>query len=274
MDLCSHRSFLGLVGCLGLLVPPSASALISEGSVESEEALQDIAKSRGIPVPFPYWRHVGQIERSTGIYLGSGYVITAAHVGAGTFKAWDGTAYPAADGSVRWFRNRDGSTADLCLFRVEVAPGSALASLPPVVLTTLPPRRGRELYLIGAGAGRKSGAPGYVWGDDYRVRWGRNTIEEIYSVAMPTHHYASFGFATRFAPEARCQAAPGDSGGAAFHYNVRDRRWELAGVIVAVDSEFGKARYGNQTYIADPALFRRDLAVASGVPAAVLAVGP
>jgi hypothetical protein len=276
----SRRSFrLSLAAAVSLalfgLCP--ASALITEGNpvaVESEEALQDAVRKTGIPVPFPYWRHVGQIERSTGIYLGSGYVLTAAHVGAGIFRSWDGRKYPVSEDSVRWFRNRDGSTADLCLFRIEVGADDPLAALPPVVLATLPPRRGRELFLIGAGAGKKPGAPGFVWSDDYRVRWGRNTIEEIYSVAMPTHHYASFGFATRFAPDSRCQAAPGDSGGAAFHYNVRERRWELAGVIVAVDSEFGRAKFGNQTYIADPVLFRRELAVAAGLPSAVLAVGP
>jgi len=150
--------------------------------------------------------------------------------------------------SARFFRNRDGSTADLCLFRVQIKAGDPIEKLPVMPLATIPPRRGRELLLIGGGAGWKPGKSGFVWEDDYRVRWGLNAIEEIYSAPMPTHNFSSFGYATRFdAVGNQCQAAPGDSGGAAFHFNPRERRWELAGVIVAVDSEFGAARFGNQT---------------------------
>jgi hypothetical protein len=97
----------------------------------------------------------------------------------------------------------------------------------------------------------------------------------VYSVTMPTSRYASFGFGTKFEKTGgRCQAAPGDSGGAAFHFNPGAKRWELAGVIVAVDSRFGGAEYGNQTYIADPALFRRELAVTRLGSQALLASRP
>jgi hypothetical protein len=268
---------LSLATC-SLVFAVSASALIAPkdvASTESEAALQKTLRHAGYTTPFPYWRYVGQIERSTGVYLGNGYVLTAAHVGAGTFRTSNGTLHPLVAGSARIFRNRDGSTADLCLFQIQVKAGDPLEKLPAMPLSTLPPRRGRELLMVAGGAGWKPGQTGFAWGDDYRVRWGLNAIEEIYSVPMPTQKFFSYGFATRFDPVGnQCQAAPGDSGGAAFHYNTRERRWELAGVIVAVDSAFGSAAFGNQTYIADPVLFRRDLAAALSNRQSMLAVRP
>ena len=270
-----------LVPVLFSVVQSSAFALIAPGDLEassSEPALHEALRRSGYQVSFPYWKHVGQIERSTGVYLGGGYVLTAAHVGAGSFRSCDGGIYPVVPESVKFFRNRDGSTADLCLFRIQLLESDPLAKLPTIPLATLPPRRGRELLLIGGGASwkrdGKSEKPGFAWGDDYRVRWGLNAIQEIYSAPMPTHEFESYGFATRFSASNQCQAAPGDSGGAAFHFNPRERRWELAGVIVAVDSEFGAASFGNQTYIADPVLFRRDLAVVQSSRPAILAVRP
>lgn len=226
-------------------------------------------------VPFPYWKNVGQIDRSTGIYLGNGYVLTAAHVGAGPFRTADGKFYPPESGSEMSFKNFDGTQADLCLFRIRVKSTDPVARYPTVPLTTMPPHRGTPLILVAGGAGAKQSGKCFPWSDDYRVRWGLNSIEKIYSVPMPTSRFASFGFGTKFVKSGdHCQAAPGDSGGAAFHFNPVAKRWELAGVIVAVDSRFGAAEYGNQTYIADPALFRRELAISRLGPPAMLASGP
>ncbi|MEM0969154.1 MAG: hypothetical protein AAGJ31_07390, partial [Verrucomicrobiota bacterium] len=60
------------------------------------------------------------------------------------------------------------------------------------------------------------------------------------------------GYSTRFARgELQCQATPGDSGGGVFAFHPVFRRWELCGIILAVDGQEGKAAYGNQTYIGD-----------------------
>ncbi len=246
---------------------PSAQALIAPGQdaiCESEGALQNFVKRAWKRQEFPFWMHVGKIERSTGVYLGSGYVLTAAHVGPGPFQLTDGSRYSAVRGSASFFKNSDGSTADLCLFRVEFAKDDSIAKLPAIPLTTMPPRVGTQLLMLGAGAGgRSTSRSTFSWTEQYRLRWGANTIEQIYSAPMSTNSYFSYGFAAKFGRGVhQCQAAPGDSGGAVFHYNPRAKRWELAGIIVAVDSEFGQAEFGNQTYIADPALFRKSLAVA------------
>ncbi len=264
----SYTALFSLFLAVALLAGPFQSqALVAPGQSAistSEGALQNFVKRAWKQEAFPYWKNVGKIDRSTGVYLGGGYVLTAAHVGPGTFQLTDGSRYRVAKNSTQFFRNSDGSTADLCLFRVEFEIGDSIAKLPAIPLTTMPPKVGTRLLLLGAGAGgRNSSNNEYTWTEDYRLRWGTNAIEQIYSSPMATNTFHSFGFAAKFGKGVHeAQAAPGDSGGAAFHYNPSAKRWELAGVIVAVDSDFGRAEYGNQTYIADPALFRKQLAVA------------
>lgn len=270
------RKFLVFTTTVILGSPFSLWAIIHSGDEEldhtSESALLDRVTAWSDGVAFPYWKNLGQIERSTGIYLGNGYVLTAAHVGPGTFRAIDGKSYPAEETPVTLFKNHDGSLADLCMYRIRVKATDPLALCPSVPLTTMPPRKGTPLVLVGGGAGAKKTGRRFVWNDDYRVRWGLSAIEQVYSVMMPTSRYTSYGFGTRFEKSSvRCQAAPGDSGGAAFHFNRASSQWELAGVIVAVDSRFGAAEFGNQTYLADPALFRRQLAVSKSEAATLLA---
>ncbi|MFT5468697.1 MAG: hypothetical protein ACI8UO_003809 [Verrucomicrobiales bacterium] len=260
--------FLKLLAFAAIVLPQFASALVSDESrTESDqEALQELVEKTLGADPFPYWNHVGSIGRSTGVYLGNGSVLTAAHVGSGKFRLPDGSSYEVIADSEKFFTNRDGSTADLCLFKVKYKKTDSIASLPPIPLTTMPPKLGKQILLLGAGLGGENERAGtFTWNDQYHLRWGVNEIEEIYSAPMPTHDFHSFGFATKFERGSlECQATPGDSGGAAFHFNPKAKRWELAGIIVAVDSEFGRAEFGNQTYIADPALFRRELVAISG----------
>ncbi len=259
------RPFVAALTCAFSFLAPAHGLIAPDGGDDAarESALRKVSFQMTEGVAFPYWSHVGQIDRSTGIYLGNGYVMTAAHVSVGHFRMHDGRVYLAIPESAQYFRNRSGTTADLLLFRIRYRESDPIAKLESIPLTTMPPRKGTRLLLIGGGAGGDARGREYAWSDDYRVRWGFNSIEEIYASPMPTEDFQSYGFATRFERRANdCQAAPGDSGGGAFHFHPVRRRWELAGVIVAVDSQFGAACYGNQTYIADPALFRRELAVA------------
>lgn len=260
-------------------VPLPLKAIIqaqSEGlDCTSESALVHRVSGWSGGVKFPFWKNVGQIDRSTGIYLGNGYVLTAAHVGPGPFRTSDGRTYLDEPGSELYFKNFDLTQADLCLYRVRFRTTDPVAAYPSIPLTTMPPRKGTPVILLGGGAGGEYSGRRFPWSDDYRVRWGLNSIEKVYSVPMPTSRFASFGFGTKFERTGgRCQAAPGDSGGAVFHFNPTAKRWELAGVIVAVDSRFGAAEFGNQTYIADPALFRREFAVCRADSTTMLASRP
>src|SRR5436190_13563353 len=77
---------------------------------------------------FPYWEHVGMVGMGSGVYLGSGWVLTSAHVGCYPFKMGDGSYYPPHYPTWRILRNPDGSKSDVAIFRVKVDdPQSSLA---------------------------------------------------------------------------------------------------------------------------------------------------
>lgn len=244
----------------------SASALVSpnEKSYElSEGALQEFVTRNWGCKKFPFWNNVGKIERSTGIYIGNGHVLTAAHVGVGDFRANDGRLYKMVRGSGSILTNQTGAQADMLLFQIEVPRGTMVSKLPAIPLTSAAPARGERVLLMGAGAGKKleNGHP-FCWNPDNQLRWGWNLVESVFTSPIKTEHYNSHGYATKFDRSTECQAAPGDSGGAVFRYNSRSQRWELGGVIIAVDDVHGRADFGSQTYIADPIVFAQRLAAA------------
>ena len=76
------------------------------------------------------WDYVGSIGGASGVYLGNGWVLTAGHVGAGTFILNSG---PAAgtyyyDGVSDPIANSNG-TADLTLFQLTSSPDLPALSL-------------------------------------------------------------------------------------------------------------------------------------------------
>jgi hypothetical protein len=210
------------------------------------------------PIPrFPFWRNMGVLNQSTGVYLGYGYVLTAAHVGPGVFSLQDGSSYHPIPGSESRFRNSHGTFADLSLFRVSYKRNDLLAQLPTIPLRRTCPGRGASVVLVGAGSGNSSGdvmssSADFRWNENTRMRWGLNRVEYQYQDPIETFAFRTPGFSTRFSREIfGCQATPGDSGGAAFAFNPMFKRWELCGIILAVDGAEGQAAYGNHTYIAD-----------------------
>ncbi len=255
------RSILTLVAVASFWIPHHASGLVTATSHRKHLSNEGLTRTLqrflpGAPA-FPYWHHVGVVNRSTGIYLGDGRVLTAAHVKAGDFRMQDGSLYRAVRDSEVYFTNRDGSYADICIFEIRCPPGSLASRLPSIPVGPVSPPKGALVLLLGAGSGNASeaqevGGPNFLWNWDYRVRWGLNRVEERFSKPMRTYEYATVGFATRFNPgPLECQATPGDSGGAAFLFNQKRGRWELGGLILAVDGEHGMADFGDQTYIAD-----------------------
>lgn len=206
---------------------------------------------------FPFWRNVGILNQSTGVYLGYGYVLTAAHVGPGVFSLQDGSSYRPVAGSERRFRNSNGTFADLTLFRVSYRRDDLLAQLPTIPMRRTCPGRGASVVLVGAGSGNSaddvmSSSVDFRWNDNTRMRWGLNRVEYQYQDPIETFAFRTPGFSTRFSKDNfACQATPGDSGGAVFAFNPMFKRWELCGVILAVDGSEGSAAYGNHTYIGD-----------------------
>tara|TARA_R110002096_G_scaffold433667_6_gene653003 strand:+ start:8065 stop:8910 length:846 start_codon:yes stop_codon:yes gene_type:complete len=253
------------------------SLVTSTGNPEhtSERALQRALRSlMKTPTAFPFFENVGILNESTGVYIGRGYVLTAAHVGPGEFQLADGSTYQPIPGSEQRFQNPDGSFSDLCVFRIRFASNDSLAKLKDIPLGPVCPNHGSYVVMMGAGSGnsgtnrRSSAGAKFHWNDDYRIRWGVNRVANQFGSMMKTFRYQTPGYSTEFRPGSfQCQATPGDSGGAAFVYNRHTKQWELGGIILAVDSEDGGAAFGNQTYIADLTILPSDVFKSAGLVA-------
>ena len=228
------------------------SLVTSTGNPEhtSERALQRALRSlMKTPTAFPFFENVGILNESTGVYIGRGYVLTAAHVGPGEFQLADGSTYQPIPGSEQRFQNPDGSFSDLCVFRIRFASNDSLAKLKDIPLGPVCPNHGSYVVMMGAGS-------------------GVNRVANQFGSMMKTFRYQTPGYSTEFRPGSfQCQATPGDSGGAAFVYNRHTKQWELGGIILAVDSEDGGAAFGNQTYIADLTILPSDVFKSAGLVA-------
>jgi hypothetical protein len=219
----------------------------------------DAAGSATAPSDDPGWDRVGTVSGLTGIYLGSDWMLTAGHVGAGPVVLGGRSFAPVPDSTVR-LRNDDGSSADLIVFRIQGAP-----DLPQIRIAKSTPKVGARILLIGHGRNRGaptswSGRAGFVWGTGSAMRWGTNVVFQRDLYAGTTKVFATQFRADGATPH-EAQAAEGDSGGAAF---VKlNRKWWLAGVLCAVGGFDTQPRetalYGNVTLIADLARYRGQL---------------
>jgi len=219
------------------------------------------------PADDPGWANVGVCNAWTAVYLGRGWVLTAAHVGVSNIEL-EGTKYAADFHSTQRVFNPDGTAADLLLFRIKPVP-----DLPSLEIAAESPPIGTPIVLVGSGLGRGErtsggGRVGFNWQAPSIKRWGTSLVHEY-------RHDQSVGFtdafATRFSiakTAHEAHAAQGDSGGAVFAH--LDGRWQLVGIIMAVDSHPGQparsAVYGNRTFIADLARYRQFIFGITDVP--------
>jgi hypothetical protein len=219
------------------------------------------------PVDDPGWANVGVCDRWTAVYLGRGWVLTAAHVGPSDITL-EGTMYAADIKSRERVRNPDGTAADLMLFRIDPEP-----DLPSLKISAESPPIGSPIVMVGSGLGRGEkttgeGRVGFFWQAPSVKRWGTSVVHEYL-------RNQSIGntdvFATRFSianTAHEAHAAHGDSGGAAFAY--LEDRWQLVGIILAVDKHNGQpersAAYGNRTMIADLARYNQFIQSVTGAP--------
>lgn len=233
------------------------------------------------PVDDPGWANVGYINGASGIYLGAGWVLTAAHVGAGNIS-FSGISYsPLAGSSIVLTNSTIGRTTntDLLMFQLASTP----AGLGPLTLASSAPTLGTGVTMIGAGRDRGDftkwnvntnttpwtwtvtssvtpNAAGYQTLDTNSMRWGTNTVSTANFWVPGTNGSPDVrSFVTTFTDTAsasdEAQAVLGDSGGAVF--SKKESGWELSGAIFAVGGYSGQpsaatnAIFGNVTYSAD-----------------------
>jgi hypothetical protein len=259
---CGRRGYLVAVIATALALALPARALVVDGDPELEQ------RAPGRDTGF---EHVGKIGGTTGVYLGGGWVLTAAHVGAGPL-ALDGSSYPAVPGS--WVALRGAGSAkipDLGLFRVDPRP-----TLPDLAIARRGPRTGEPVLLVGCGHGRGErieweGRSGFRWVSPNVRRWGINRVAAT-AHEMPTPGASTWMFSTLFSVGDRqeAHAALGDSGGAGFL--KRRGAWMLAGIIVSVSSFPGQppqtAISGNTTHLADLSRYRGEILSLTGLEGA------
>lgn len=220
--------------------------------------------------------HVGTLNDSSGVYLGYGWVLTARHVGAGTFTL-GGTPYTHNASSIHHIGN-----ADLTLFQLNSNP-----ALSPLTISTNAPGNGTTLYMAGNGRNRAaasttwhidttpatwvwsesdftdadSTASGYKWASGNSLRWGTNLMAGTAS-GVSALGYTTDVLQTTFSNPATSGSqatadeaivATNDSGGGVFWKN--GDQWELAGINILLatfnNQPASTAIFGNESWAAD-----------------------
>ena len=266
MRRCGLLLVLAIAFCL-----PARAVIIDSG---------DGTGNTSAPTPDPGWMQVGFRGGLNAVYLGYGWVITAAHVGAGPI-AINGTTYPDVPGSTVGMLHSGSTYSDLIAYRIHPYPrGLAALEIP-----TATPAVGANVVMIGWGLSRGAATQwnsgpttygGWNWGGLDEKRWGTNRVGAVLGFFEPETNVTdvSIGsFTTRSlvadftesAPNHEGVVAVGDSGGA-FFVKV-GTVWKLGGISYALGPHVGQpastSLYGNVTYASDLAYYRAQILAAA-----------
>ncbi|MCD4823806.1 MAG: serine protease [Phycisphaerae bacterium] len=257
-------SKLILTGLLGIfLVAAPAAAVVIRGG--------DGTGNTSAPAADPGWANVGQRGVGSAVYLGNNWVMTAAHVGAGSVN-FGGTDYSAVAGSsVRLHApGSPGELVDIIMFRIEETPDDVV----DLTISSSRPSNGSDVVAIGCGRNREADQTwwnssweeqqgsaayrGFEYDAGREKRWGENDIDGTSTIdvgygstralRMDFDRYGGQG-------DDEMQLVDGDSGGGLFYYNSSTGNWELSGMLMARSIHSGQpydtAVYGNRSYAAD-----------------------
>lgn len=233
----------------------------------------------------PGWANVGSRGVGSAVYLRNGWVITCAHVGAGSVTFGD-TEYDAVDDSAVRLHdpNNPNLPVDIVMFQIDSEP----EGMRDLSISRSAPSRGTDVIGIGYGRNREeestwwnscwqqeTGSPryrGFEYDDGRTKRWGENDIDatgftvnagygSTYALRMDFDRYGGQG-------DEEFQAADGDSGGGLFAYNGSE--WELCGLMMAVgvygNQPDDTAVYGNYTYAVDLSRYYDQLTTVIATP--------
>jgi len=250
------------------------------------------------PSPDPGWNNVGIVYHAyAGVYVGgNGWVLTANHVGPGTFTL-GGVDYAWAPGTAIQLKNPDNTLADLVMFHLQ-PPYPALSD---VSIPTSTPAMGTALILIGNGHDRGAATSwidpadpnqcvrnGWSWAATTRMRWGTNFVENVnaayFQSKLGTHLFGSVFDLPGDPPQCatgnqistnEAEAAQGDSGGAVFASNGAG--YDLAGILLYIatyQNQPGEtALDGNYTLAGDLSVYHDQIVATMPEPAGGLWVG-
>ena len=243
------------------------------------------------PADDPGFANIGTVGGGSAVYLGNGWVLTAAHV-AGSLPAsvqLGGTTYSTAPGTFHQLTNNGtpGVTTltDTVVFRLASDPG-----LPWLNIRSSVPTVGDTMTMIGNGYNRatsptywdsswavlpsSSGAAysGYTTTSGHTIRWGENQVAAsggfVFNGTFDLRAMISEFNADGLPNEA--QAVVGDSGGGVFIKN--GSTWELAGMTDAVGGYSGQPDvsitpiYGDVTAMSDLSYYRDQIISITDIP--------
>jgi len=232
--------------------------------IDASSASNTNAPADGAP-----WANVGLINGgASGTYVGNGWVLTAAHVGAGNIEL-NGVIY-SYDGNSHRLTNSDGTATDLVMFHLRGFP-----ALPALVLTSSSPTPLSVVDMVGyghiAGSAETSIFPytGFYWSAQTFKSWGNAKVSSGGLVVIDGGLGNVTLISTDFvrpnslgATSDEAEGSGGDSGGGVFLHNPSG--WQLVGMMDMITVMAGQtnntAVYGDQTLSADIATYRPQIA--------------
>jgi len=187
----------------------------------------------GPALPAPQNSYVGMWNDSTGVAIGSHWVVSAAHVGGGvgTPFVMDGVTYTA---KAVYFAPPG---TDLMLIELnEALPGWH------VIADTVAAGTNVEVCGFGYRAGEQIPL-GYLWSSERGETWGANRIDYLNSGALSMR----FDRQGQGGVVGECGAATFDSGGGVF-VRTESGALRLVGIVNSITGSLGSTAYGNRTY--------------------------
>src|SRR5262245_29386027 len=260
------RLSAALVLAAALAASPAPAILIDSG---------DGTGNTTAPADDPGWKNVGRRGGLNAVYLGYGWVVTAAHVGFGSVTL-GGTEYAAVPSSYTVITHSGSTVADVAVYRLDPSP----YGLPALEIPTSPAPVGAEVRMLGSGQLRGPsthwmGIGGWQWLGGSVKRWGTNEIGADLGAGSPVNTtdltlgtLTTRSLVADFSENAAGEEGTvtvGDSGGGFF---VRyGSVWKLGGVSFALGNYVGQpsntSLYGNVTYAVDLSYYRAQILAAA-----------